>query len=106
MELGLLREPQASAGVELPQRRPFGPLDIGEAGGVTRSQLVPQDVQGFARGHEQVTVDALERAIDLLAPHDALDLVDGCGVAFGQRTCAGFTVETSHDVITIVECGG
>jgi hypothetical protein len=82
---------------------PFEPLD---AGAQRRLVFAQQLVGVAARRQEEIAVEALEVAVDLLVRDDGADRLDGGGVALRGEPRAVGAVQPLDLVVAIVQRGG
>src|SRR5439155_8759498 len=84
MELAQVWVAQTPPRLEILQRRLIDPVCLFQPDAMGRVQLLLQKFDSLpARRDEQVSVDAIKIAVDLLLARDRLDLVDRRAVAFG-----------------------
>ena len=106
MKLGLGREVEAGAGVERRQRCPGQDPEVVEARACRGLMLLLKDVDGFAGGHEEVPIHALEVAADVFVPNDGFDPVHRGPVAFSGQQSAFGAEELLQPEIAVVERPG
>ncbi len=83
MKLALPRKSQALAGLESVEGSASGGGNVGEAGTPRRSELEVEEVRRCVASRDEVPVEPLEVAVDVLLAHDGLDAIDGGRVALG-----------------------
>jgi hypothetical protein len=103
MELRLAGETKCEPRVERRPRHPPDQLHIVETRAMRRGEFLVEQLDLVAWRREQIAVEALERAVDLLVVHDRLDLIDGLRVAFRGEPRAILAVEALEVRVAIVE---
>lgn len=104
VDLRLPPEAQAPPGVELRERRPFGPLH-GDAGTQRRITLALEELGLLAVREEEISVQPLEVALDPLGRDVALDQVDRRSVTLRGEARALRAMQMLELVIAVVDGG-
>ena len=105
MKLRLSWKSQARTGVEERKRRAIDLVDVPKAGASRGAQLAIELIGGFARFSEEIALDALEVAVDVMVRGDLFDAIDGRGVAVGDhlRACrAVHALELAVEAVDLV----
>jgi len=102
VEFSLVGKAQRTAGVERLERHAIDQLCARDAGPAHGVQLLDQQLL-IALRLKQISVHALEVAVNLLRRHDALDLVDGGGVALGSKARTIPAMQALDRDIAVVE---
>jgi hypothetical protein len=103
VELTLIGEAERRAEVVSVVRDALDVLDFGQAGAVRGAEFLAELLGGLARRDEEVAVEALEVAVNLLFVDDLLDEVNGRRVALGGEARAAPAVEAFEFVEAVVE---
>src|SRR6185369_1029645 len=86
MKLRLLRESQRGSRLPLRDGDPIDQLHVGETGVLRREILLFEHCSSILVTEEEVAIDALEVAVDLLEANDLLDAIDGGEMALDGLT--------------------
>ena len=103
MKLRLPRETDGWTGVEFFHGRLFRPLHI-QPGSLAGIEFLFQLTLGLVRRIKQISIEALESAIDLLLHHNLLNPINRRTVTFGRQTCPFFSMTFFEIVKSIIEC--
>ena len=102
VKLSLPRETDGWSGVEFFQRRLFRPRHI-QPRSLAGIKFLFQVTLSLVRRIKQITVQALEAAIDLFLPNNLLDPVNRCRMALGGEARPLFPVTFFDIVKTVIE---
>src|SRR3954447_194825 len=102
MKLRLPRETDRYAGVESVHRRLLRPLHV-QTGSWEGIEFLGQLPLRLVRRIEEISIEPLESAIDLLLRHNLFDAIDRRSVAFRRQTCPFFPMIFLEVVKSIIQ---
>src|SRR4051812_27595760 len=102
MKLRLPRETDRYAGVESVHRRLLRPLHV-QTGSLAGIEFLRQLTLRLVRRIEEISIEPLESAIDLLLRHNLFDAIDRRSVAFRRQTCPFFSMIFLEIVKSVIQ---
>src|SRR5882724_12745897 len=103
MKLRLIREDEASSGIESVQRRLRPKMNVRQSGAMSCLQLAIEQLRIGAGRFEEIPIDALEVAVDILIADNRLDPMDCRCMTFRRQSCALLAVEALQREVTLVQ---